>query len=147
MGRQIEEARIESALLSAAEDAAAVPVGRISEGATQDSERLKKRLSRLNDLYISGFIDRSDYEAERKKLMSAKKPTVPPEPVSTVSDYRLGDPSREEKKAFWSRTLERLEISAQEEIQAFFYQHSGTHPSGTATTITVRASMNARRST
>ena len=143
MSRQISESQIEAVLLSAAEELSVAPIGRISGSHAKDGERLKKRLHRLNDLYVSGFIDKDEYETERKRLTDLTQVSSP-SPIRSVNDYRLRELSRAEKKAFWSRTLEHIELS-EENIRAFFYQPQATQPSGTATTITVSASINARR--
>lgn len=144
MGKQTEETRIENALICAIESKEITPLARISTPTPQSAERQKKKLGRLNDLYVSGFIEKSEYEVERKRLVEEKSlPSI----ISDISkeDYINGKLERAEKKAFWSRTLEHFELSDDGGIRAFFYQSGRTQPSGTATTITVSASINARR--
>jgi hypothetical protein len=147
MGKQTEETRIENALIRAIESKEITPLARISAPTPQSAERQKKKLGRLNDLYVSGFIEKSEYEAERKRLVEEKSLSPIISDISDISreDYINGKLERAEKKAFWSRTLEHFELSDDDGIRAFFYQSGRTQPSGTATTITVSASINARR--
>ena len=145
MSRQFEETLIEDALTDAAMSAQVVSAERRSAPPPQDRERLKKRLARLNDLYVSGFIDRDEYTAERKRLEDEALPSPPNTAPRSAAEYLSVELQRKEKKAFWSRTLKSFELSRNGDVCAFFYQSHGTQPSGTATTITVSASIKARR--
>lgn len=146
MGRQVEERRLESALLSALSTAGTKPISHISAPSSESGERIKKRLERLNELYVSGYIEKDEYELERNKLLAVKTEERPTDfHIISADDYIRRCPSINEKRAFWSRTLKGFHIFDGEIIRAVFYQSQGTYPSGTATTITVSANINARR--
>ena len=146
MSVQTNEMFIEKTLLDLAAEVIVSPLKRSDTPMCVDSERIKARIRRLNELYISGFIEMTEYENERERLdliSSTENDTSASLPIS-VDGYMAESISKREKKAFWSRTLKRAELSSDGSLRAFFYQSEGTEPSGTATTITVSANINAR---
>ena len=74
----------------------------------ENRKSIELRLKRLNDLYIDGIIDRSEYDKRRAELQEAlKEPPAPPElPVSWRSMY--DELTNQQKNVLWKSTKARF---------------------------------------
>lgn len=87
-------------------------------------EKLRKKIDKLRDLYLNDLIDREDYEREYRQytaaLEAAAASEIVPDPVNipalkaALELYKTLP--REAQKAFWCKTIKRIEISAEKDI-------------------------------
>lgn len=83
----------------------------------KDEARIRRKMEKLKDLYLDDLISKQVYERDYRALeseLNAYVPTVVPVDLEVVksaaSTYKaLPMP---ERKAFWSRTIKRIEIDA-----------------------------------
>ena len=80
----------------------------------RDNERIRRKMEKLKDLYLDDLITREVYERDYRALeneLNVYEPLETPIDIDAVSDAikLYGELSRESKKAFWSRTVRRIE--------------------------------------
>lgn len=124
------ESKIEEYLLDHIEEEFAAYNLNIQRGnshppAQIDSSRIKFKMSKLKDLYLSDLIDREEYERDytqlRQEFEAASAISHPARQIdlekfkSIFSAYVTLD--REHKKAFWSRTIERITADSSGNLQ------------------------------
>lgn len=82
-----------------------------------DAAAIKKRLGRLKDLYLDGFIDKAEYAADRAELLEKLSEQSPPaRDLSAVSSIVLAHDfreqyntlSREEKLTLWRSVIDHV---------------------------------------
>lgn len=117
--KHLPEHKIEAFLLENLEKSALQYNAAISQTQKpqKDETKIRKKMEKLKDLYLDDLISRQVYERDYRALemeLNAYTPVVTPIDInalrSAVNAYStLSMPS---KKAFWSRTLKRIEIDA-----------------------------------
>lgn len=92
-----------------------------------DKAAIKRKLEKLKDLYINDLIDKDmyikDYEDLSKKLADAEKPIIDKKIdvdkiSSVIKVYDKLNPKS--KKAFWSRTISRIEVNKSNDLAVFW---------------------------
>lgn len=101
----------------------------------EERAKLRKKLSRLKDLYVDDIIDlelyRKDYEKLNAQLdeLAVEESMQPPKPPSTDRLLKMFSKGweqlyakldREDKQAFWRMALDRIVVYPNREIKAFF---------------------------
>lgn len=119
------EADIESFLIEHLKDAAYQYNSALLQAArpAKDPEKIRRKMEKLKDLYLDELIDRQIYERDYRQLeKELNENTLPPaqtpvdvEGLEQALDL-YGTLSGESKKAFWSRSLRRIEISEDGQI-------------------------------
>ena len=121
--KHIPEHRIESFLLDNLEDAVKDLNAQLAVKMQprKDKARIQKKMEKLKDLYLEDLITKEVYERDYRALESdlyAWEPEIQPinldDIKSAVALYKTL--SMENKKAFWSRTIRRIEIDAAGQI-------------------------------
>lgn len=80
-----------------------------------DPEKIQRKITKLRHLYLEDLISKEDYEAEYRACQIAME-EIPYRPSSSgaekiVDSLEIYDElTRENKKAFWNRTIKRIEI-------------------------------------
>ena len=82
-----------------------------------DTDKIKKRMDKLKDLYLDDLISRDVYEAEYRGLQKQlETPVIAPKIVSVESVesmlQKYYELSRSAQKAIWGRMLRRIECDA-----------------------------------
>lgn len=126
------ESRIEEYLLEHLEEEFAayntsVRLGQTKTPVPIDVARLKAKMSKLKDLYLNDLIDRDEYEQDYTQIRQAlDQASAIQQPAKLVdiekfqtlrSAYSTLD--REHKKAFWSRTIEKIIVDVSGHLQIF----------------------------
>lgn len=81
-----------------------------------DIKKIKARQDKLTDLYLNDLVSREKYEIEYRELQAAlsdaeNEPSeIDAEEIKTLLEAYY-DLSREEKKAFWSNLIERIDVN------------------------------------
>lgn len=97
-----------------------------------DTENLRRKMKKLQDLYLNDLIEREDYEKEysllRDQLREASTPAPKlPSPVdieeikNMLAAYR--QLNRKEQKEFWGRLVGEITITNDEHFFVFPFSH------------------------
>lgn len=121
--KHLPEHKIESFLLENLESAAKDRNAEIAAETKpkKDKARIQKKMDKLKDLYLDDLISKEIYEKDYRALESelyAWEPQQIPIDLSSISDAvkMYSTLTMENKKAFWSRTVKRIEIDASGQI-------------------------------
>lgn len=91
-----------------------------AEKVVVDTTRIKRKMEKLKDLYLSDLIEREayekDYTALREEISAAqikKQKSAKPVDIDAISDSlsMYSTLTREGQKEFWSRTVRRIDIT------------------------------------
>ena len=130
--RNTSETKLEKYLLENAEDEfrkynIAIQRQQSKPPATATPAKLRAKMSKLKDLYLNDLIDRDEYERDYTQLkQELEKASAAQQPArqidlekfhSILSAYATLD--REHKKAFWSRTVEKITADAAGNLEIF----------------------------
>ena len=121
--KHLPEHRIESFLLENLEDAAKSYNAAIlqKQKPPKDEAKIRRKLEKLKDLYLDDLISREVYERDYRALeaeLSAYVPTETPVDLDAVRSAAniYSTLPMPQKKAFWSRTIRRIEINSAGQI-------------------------------
>ena len=121
--RSVPEDKIESFLLEHLEDAVKDYNAKVHSKPQRrkNKDKILKKMEKLKDLYLDDLISKEVYERDYRALESDLYAWEPePQPInlddikSAVSLYKTL--SAEDRKAFWSRTIRRIEIDGSGQI-------------------------------
>ena len=86
-----------------------------------DTEKIKKKMAKLKDLYLDDLITKDIYEADYRRLQKElETPLFAPQTVSVESCESILEKYRElsktSQKALWGRVLRRIECDGEGNI-------------------------------
>lgn len=89
-----------------------------------DPAAIRRKMDRLTDLLLRDLISQEKYELEYRSLQAQLRPVQPKrvdreEILSALAMY--DNLTRENKKAFWSNVIQRIEFDSDRQIRFFVY--------------------------
>jgi hypothetical protein len=97
-----------------------------------DTAKIRNKLEKLKDLYINDLIERDVYERDYRDLMlqltmekkEEERQSAKPIDMSKLRGFKsmYSDLSPEARKAFWSRTINKITVTPTGDLQLTFNQ-------------------------
>lgn len=120
----LERWLLDNLVQSAKDQNAAILATPIPSRSEVDETKLRRKLTKLKDLYLNDLIDREEYQRDynetRAQLDATLIPPVIPTPIdlnaieSALASYEYLD--KNSRKAFWIRIIDRITITNSEEF-------------------------------